>query len=342
MEELINVQKKIVPEIFKLLERRYDILRTIAMFQPIGRRSLANKLRIGERIVRTEIDFLKSENLVEVTTAGMCITYEGINLIEKLKSFIYAIRGISELERRITTLLGIKEVIIVAGNMEKDEYVIDDIGKKASRVIERVIRDNDIIAVTGGSTMSTVAHGINEGNKTKNIVVVPARGGLGKNVENQANTIAAEIANKLDGKYHLLHVSDTLCDEALTSILHDPKIKEIISKVKKASLLLFGIGRSDKMARERELSPEILLKLEKKNAVAEAFGYFFNKEGKIMYEMNTIGIGLNDFVGIPCVIGTAGGVRKAEAIMAISKLNKNMILVTDEGAAREIINISIQ
>ncbi|MCD5415435.1 MAG: sugar-binding transcriptional regulator, partial [Clostridiales bacterium] len=44
MEELINVQKKIVPEIFKLLERRYDILRTIAMFQPIGRRSLANKL----------------------------------------------------------------------------------------------------------------------------------------------------------------------------------------------------------------------------------------------------------------------------------------------------------
>ncbi|MGV8146539.1 MAG: sugar-binding transcriptional regulator [Alkaliphilus sp.] len=340
MEELINVQKTIVPEMFALLEKRYDILRTIAMFQPIGRRSLANTLKIGERIVRTEIDFLKSENLVDVATTGMCITYEGINIIEKLKSFIYAIRGISELERKIIRVLGIKEVIIVPGSIEKDEYVIDDIGKKASKVIERVIRDNDIIAVTGGSTMSTVACGINKRTKTKNIVVVPARGGLGKNVENQANTIAAEIANKLNGKYHLLHVSDTLCDEALTSILHDPKVKDIISKVKKANLLLFGIGRADKMARERELSKEILLKLQNKNAVAEAFGYFFNKGGKIVYEMNTIGINLNDFVEIPCVIGTAGGVKKAEAIMAISKLNKNMILVTDEGAAREIIDLN--
>ncbi|MBN4069604.1 MAG: Cro/Cl family transcriptional regulator [Alkaliphilus sp.] len=340
MEDLINVQKIIVPEIFELLEKRYDILRTVAMLHPIGRRSLANTLKMGERAVRTEIDFLKSENLVEVTTAGMCITYEGINIIEKLKSFIYVIRGISELERKISRLLGIKEVIIVPGNIEEDEYVIDDIGKKASKVIEKVISDNDIIAVTGGSTMSTVAQGISKTTKTKNIVVVPARGGLGKNVENQANTIAAEIANNLNGKYHLLHVSDTLCDEALASILHDPKIKEIISKVKKANLLLFGIGRADKMARERELSKEILLKLQNKNAVAEAFGYFFNKEGEIVYEMNTIGISLNDFVKTPCVIGTAGGVKKAEAIMAISKLNKNMILVTDEGAAREIINIS--
>ncbi|MCD5415166.1 MAG: sugar-binding transcriptional regulator, partial [Clostridiales bacterium] len=316
--------------------------RTIAMFQPIGRRSLANKLRIGERIVRAEIDFLKAEKLLEVTTSGMSITYDGSNIVEKLKSFIYSIRGISELERKLVKILKISEVIIVPGNIEEDEYVLKDIGKKASKVIERVIRDNDIIAVTGGSTMSAVATSINRGIKAKNIVVVPARGGLGKNVENQANTIAAKIANGLSGNYHLLHASDTLCDEALMSILQDPKIKKIIKKVKKANLLLFGIGRADKMAKDRELPSKILERLNKKRAVAEAFGYFFNKNGETVYEMNTIGINLEDFVKIPCVIGAAGGEKKAEAIMAISKLNKNMILVTDERAAKEILNRSIQ
>ena len=38
MMDLIELEKKIVPEIFGLMEMRYDILHSIYYNQPIGRR----------------------------------------------------------------------------------------------------------------------------------------------------------------------------------------------------------------------------------------------------------------------------------------------------------------
>ena len=63
MQEILTLQKKIVPELVEVLEKRYNILRTIYYNQPIGRRGLANQLNLGERIVRTEISSLKCQGL---------------------------------------------------------------------------------------------------------------------------------------------------------------------------------------------------------------------------------------------------------------------------------------
>ena len=50
-----------------------------------------------------------------------------------------------------------------------------------------------------------------------------------------------------------------------------------------------------------------------------------------------MGIGLNDFKKIPYVIAVAGGAEKAKAIKATSKIRRDLILVTDESAAKAII-----
>lgn len=42
-----------------LLKKRYEILKTIYYNQPVGRRALSQELNLGERIVRTEVEFLK-------------------------------------------------------------------------------------------------------------------------------------------------------------------------------------------------------------------------------------------------------------------------------------------
>ena len=44
MQEILKLQMKIVPELVEVLEKRYNILRTIYYKQPIGRRILANDL----------------------------------------------------------------------------------------------------------------------------------------------------------------------------------------------------------------------------------------------------------------------------------------------------------
>ena len=104
--EILKLQKIIVPEMVELLVKRYNIIRTIYYNQPIGRRALANNLNLGERIVRTEIGFLKSQNLIQINTPGMSVTQEGEFMLESLKGFIHEIKGLSNLEKQLCDKIG--------------------------------------------------------------------------------------------------------------------------------------------------------------------------------------------------------------------------------------------
>src|SRR5699024_2302171 len=107
---------------------------------------------------------------------------------------------------------------------------------------------------------------------------VPARGGVGEKVENQANTIVAQMAKAEKGDYHLLHVPDPLSETLYHTMLKEPSIKETLPYIKNASIVLHGIGEALAMANRRKTTDDILKKLENEQAVSEAFGYYFNQE----------------------------------------------------------------
>ena len=207
---LIELEKKIVPEIVDLLELRYNILRNILYNEPIGRRGLAVKLNMGERTIRTEVNILKEQGLITIGTMGMYVTEEGKNLIDSLDDVVRELRGISELEKALKEILNIKNVIVVPGNSDESELVLSDLGKTTSMHMQNLIRDNYIIGITGGTTMAKIAEEMPMGKVAKNIQIIPARGGLGKDVETQSNSIAAKIAKKLKASYKLLHVPDSI------------------------------------------------------------------------------------------------------------------------------------
>lgn len=339
MYDILKLQQKIVPEMIDLLQRRYNILRTIYYNQPIGRRVLADELGVGERIVRTEINFLKEQDLIQINTPGMTITPEGENIIGKLKDFIHELKGLSEIEKIIKDKLGIKDIVIVPGDFEEDNTVINELGKVAANYLKNIIKNGNTIALTGGTTIKEVIDNIPKITHLKNVLVVPARGGMGRNVETQANNLAASLANKIGCSYKLLHVPDNLSDNALNTILNEKDIKEIVENIHNSDVLLYGIGRASKMARRRGLSEEKIDELLKSGAVGEAFGYYFDNKGNIIYSTPIIGIRNEDIKKIKTSIAVAAGKSKAEAIVAIEINNSNSILITDEGAAREIINI---
>lgn len=339
MEEILKIQQKIVPELIGLLEKRYNILRTIYYNQPIGRRVLANDLNLGERIVRSEINFLKNQNLIEINNPGMMVTSDGEQIIDKLKDFIHEIKGLSELEILLRDRLKLKSVIIVPGDIEEDKTVTKELGRITANYVRGIIKSNDIIALTGGSTIKEVIDNIPRISNLKNVLVVPARGGMGKNVEMQANTLAASLANKIGGSYKLLHVPDNLSDKALDTILHEKEIKEVIDSIRNANVLIYGIGIADEMAYRRGVTAEKLKELQSMGTVGEAFGCYFNSIGEVIYSTPTIGIYNTDIRKIDNTIAVAGGKRKAEAIVATIVNNENGVLITDEGAARQICEI---
>ncbi len=340
MKDLIELQRKIAPEIIDILEKRYSILRNIYYNQPIGRRALANNLSLGERVIRTEVSILKEQGLIEIETNGMNVTEEGRLVVEELKDYIHGVKGLNSLEKKIKEMLNINKVYIVPGDSSEDMLTFKDMGKTASVLIKQVIKDGDIIGITGGTTMAQVAEEMTLEKIKRKVTVIPARGGLGKDLETQSNNIAARLAQKLGGNYRLLQVPDNVGVEALKALMTVHEVKEVLEIIKKMNVLIFGIGRADIMAQRRDLQQEKIDKIKKSGAVAEAFGHYFNTEGEIVLETSTIGLSLEDFKKTSTVVGVAGGKEKAEAIIAICKLRSNMTLVIDEAAARKILLMS--
>lgn len=336
VNEMIQMQKKLVPEMFDLIEKRYNILLNILYYQPIGRRTLASKLHLGERIVRTETNKLQEEDLIEIHRQGMMVTDLGNLVIEKLQQLIHEIRGLHNTEIKAQEILALDNMITVPGNVDMDPKTLASIGNAAAEYIKSILKHNMIIGVTGGWSVFSVAQEMNP-IKSSNILVVPARGGMGREANSQANNIAAQLAAKLQGNYELLHIPDDVGGKILEALKTDPKIKHTLETLKKLDILIFGIGRADIMAEKRGLSQEKRDFLKEKSAVAEAFGHYFDKNGNVIYRSSSVGISIENFKEIPYVIAVAGGAKKAQAIGATCKIRKDLMLVTDESAIQAII-----
>ena len=339
MHSFIDIQRKLLPDLLNVMQKRYSILRIIGFMQPVGRRSLAVSLGFTERILRSEVDFLKEQNLITTNNVGMSLTSEGKNLLEDLEGLMREIKGIDVMELELKHRLGIRRVVIVPGDSEQSPMVKSELGKASAIYMKKLLGERNIIAVTGGSTMAAVAERLTpELNEKKELLFVPARGGIGEVVQNQANTICSNMAANTNAKHRVLYVPDQVSIDSYESLIKEPAIHEVLGLIQSASMVLHGIGDAITMAERRKTSSQDMEKIECGMAVGEAFGYYFNEEGDIVNKVLTIGLQLDDLARIPNVIAVAGGASKAKAIRAyMKKAPSSTILITDEGAAKMLL-----
>ncbi|TVP88098.1 MAG: hypothetical protein EA344_00970 [Alkalicoccus sp.] len=339
MNTLLDLQKKLLPDLVEVMGVRYRILRYIRLMQPIGRRTLASNLDMSERVLRGEVTFLKEQGLVTFQASGMLLTEEGEKLLGQLEAVMKDVFNTRTMEEELQVKLGVEEVHVVPGNSDSYPWVKKELGRACVSVMKRRLQPSDnIIAVTGGTSIAAVAEMLVPDSDLKKSMFVPARGGLGEQVENQANTICATMARKAMGSYRLLHVPDQLSKEAYDSLISEPSIQSILRLIHSATMVIHGIGDARTMAERRNTPDEVMKKLEHEQALAEAFGYYFNGDGRIIHKVLTIGLQLEDLQNIPAIIAVAGGASKAEAIEAYMKNGPSQVLVTDEGAAEALLS----
>ncbi len=341
LHEALRIQSIIVPEMMTILFRRYEILNIISSNEPIGRRNISSLLGLGEKIVRNESGFLQEKLLVHINNRGMCITDKGRKLLEDAESWIYKLRALDDLGKDLAEVLSVKKVIISFRDTNNRKIIMQETGKKAAEYLKSIISDDMNIGITGGTTMAATVREMPKFNfNNKNITIIPARGGLGVDVEIQANSIAAILAERLNCSYQLLHLTENLSKELLESLREYPEIKGTMEYIEKIDTLIFGIGRADVMAERRHLKDSQKKNLNEKGAVAEAFGYYFDEKGKIVDVVNTVGITLEQYNKLDHIICVASGIEKASAIRAVSKLNPNLVLIIDEALAKAILKDS--
>ncbi|GIP40261.1 central glycolytic genes regulator [Paenibacillus sp. J31TS4] len=336
MQALLEIQKQLLPDMIDVLKKRYTILHHIQVTGIVGRRTLASSLDMTERVLRSEVDFLKAQGLLEVESFGMRVSEAGSRLLAELEPMIKELFGLSDLEKTILETFKLQQVIVVPGDSDSSPYTKKELGRAGATALRRMAQEAGVIAVTGGSTMAETASHLAPTGPLKASLFVPARGGLGESVEMQANTIASTMAKKTGGQYRLLHVPDHLAEEAYQSLIQDPNIKEILAVVREARIIVHGIGEAIVMAKRRKLDAETTRQLQADGALAEAFGYYFDREGRVVHKMPTVGLRLEDILGTR-TLAVAGGRSKGESIAAVLRFGHQHVLVTDEAAAVEML-----
>lgn len=332
MNTVLSQFRRLVPEMVDTARTRFEILEAVALMEPVGRRALASHLDLPERAVRGEADRLKDLGLILFAPDGMHLTGEGREVLDQIRTGLDQLFA-EPLAERIRNDTGITSVMVVSGDSVTDEVSRRALYRKTMQYLAILLKDGMTLAVMGGSTMAGVASQAQlVGRGLPSLMVVPARGGLGEEMEIQANTIAARLARGLGARHKLLHWPDDMPSDA-RPVMADGRFNEWLDSVRHADVLLYSVGRSDEMARRRNLPQDVLARIRARGAVAEALGYYFDRKGSMVYAASGLGLELESLLSIKKRVLVAGGSIKAEAVLAVARGCKPSSMILDEAVA---------
>lgn len=334
----MEAQSKLVPEMMEILQERFRILKYVEMTGPIGRRPLGEMAGLSERETRTMIDLLRTQQLINVAKNGATITVDGLKVLEDLEPMMEKWTGRTTLKKRLKELLGISSVKIVAGDCDENHASKNLLGMKAAKEFVSRIGNGKTIAVTGGSSVASIPSFIQKTKDLQDLFFIAARGGVGEEIGLQANVIAASFSEACGGKYSTFYYPDSLSEEAHKAFRNEPSVRKMIQLYDDIDCVIHGIGNAETMATLRGSTEEEKKMIMAAEAKGEAFGYYFDRTGKAVYRIRTIGIQTKQVEHVPLLIAVSGGKSKAEAILSyMATAPKQTTLITDEGAASEML-----
>ncbi|WP_370546924.1 transcriptional regulator LsrR [Edwardsiella tarda] len=130
------------------------------------------------------------------------------------------------------------------------------------------------------------------------------------------------------------------------TLQNENSVKDVMLTAQAADAAVVGIGAINQKEQATILRAGYItageqLLIGRQSAVGDILGYFFDIKGKIIQNMQIhdelVGLSLAALSTIPQVIGVAGGVHKAEAIMAAMTGGYINGLVTDQETAAHIL-----
>jgi DNA-binding transcriptional regulator LsrR (DeoR family) len=267
---------------------------------------------------------------------------EGIVKIEIIKPDL----GISDIEEEIEKRFRPKEAIVVPDRFTDSLLLKKSIGATAARYVERVIRMHDVVGVSWGSTIYEVVNAVRRQRGVRNDVV-QIIGGLGQvEVNLRADELTRRVAETFGGKCYLLYAPALVESPAIRdAILSDSSVRQVREIAKAADIALVGIGapsESSILVRAGYLNKHDIEWLRQEGVAGDICCRFFDAWGKechIELHERVIGISLEDLKNIQRVVGVAGGIEKAKAILGALRGSLIDVIVTDLATAEEVLRL---
>ncbi|MEW8973518.1 MAG: sugar-binding transcriptional regulator [Tissierellaceae bacterium] len=249
-----------------------------------------------------------------------------------------------ELEQKLKKEFSLKDVICVESADNKLAQK-RRVANAAAKYFLRQLKEFDVVAITGGTTIDEVSNLIAASTNYSNVTFVSMTGGFGGETTHiQANIICEKFATKLGAKVEYLY-APVLVDslEAKNVFISQTYIKNVLNTAKNADVLLTGIGGfpSFSTLANAHLDQILTLTDDQYNNIVGDFCYnFIDKDGKLIdseWNDRVITLSIDEVQNIPNVIAVAEGDEKIESIYASLKAELIDVLVTDKTTGSNLL-----
>ncbi|NBI28512.1 sugar-binding transcriptional regulator [Chengkuizengella marina] len=286
---------------------------------------IAKKLGISRPTVSRLLQQAKQEGIVEI----------------KIKD---PTENVENLSQKLEQKFNLKKAIVTHVPQYEDGIIKTYLGEKTASYLHEIVKDDDIIGVTWGTTMHHVAVELKQ-KAVKNVKVVQLKGSVS---HSETNTYANEILYLFGKAFETspIHlplpaiVDHVVVKQAMEADRHINKILEL---GKQSNIALYTIGpiKSESLLFKLGYFTDEDLEMIYSKAVGDICSKFFDRDGEICSkELNarTLGIALDELKKKEYSILVAGGAQKVEGIYGALKGGFTNVLVTDQFTAQFLID----
>jgi DNA-binding transcriptional regulator LsrR (DeoR family) len=252
-----------------------------------------------------------------------------------------------ELEDRLKAVFGLQEAIVIPALAETSSSPLNYLGNIAAEFLLEHLRDGDVLGIGGGTAVNAIV-GALAPTRTYQVEVVPLLGAVQGEITHDVNYLATHMAERLGGKAYQLHAPafvDTR--EHCETLRSMGPVKEILDIARRANIALVGVGTVDaevsRFVQFTALSAEEMKSIaEKCGGVGDINAFIYNVEGQPcahQYADRVVGLTLAELKSIPYRVGVAATAAKALPIYGALRGGYLHTLITDEAAARGILEL---
>ena len=251
------------------------------------------------------------------------------------------------LEETLKSVFALREVRVLSSRKRSLDLMLNGIGKLGAKLLEESLDDNSTLGLSYGRSLANTVEQVRP-RLSEGLTVVPVIGALGSdNPLIEGIDLTRQLATKLGARYRYLHAPLLVEDRRTRDLfLQEPTVNDVLQIAAKANTVLIGIGSLQAESSGIIWTGYITRKerdwLHNIGVVGHMCAQFFDVSGKILdigINHRSISIGLEALRQIDNVIAVAGTTDKASAILGA--LNGGYIdsLVTDDRAARQVLEL---
>ena len=277
---------------------------------------IGKKLNLSRPTISRLLQFAREKNIVKISIND-------------------PLSNIEDLQHQLKEKYQLKDVIISTPESNETAEILSSLGKATARYLDKKVKDNDVIGVSWGRTLVSVARQLIP-NDRKNVQVIYLKGTVANSTH---NNYVVEVTKCFNKCYHtqaqILPLPLIFENKQIKEmVIKDKFINEILDTGKRTSVALFTVETTEQDATLFELGyfNDQQIKTLQEKAAGGLVSRFIDERGKIVDDQlndRTVAIALDDLKQARESVLIAGGMNKLKAIKAALAGKYANVLVTD-------------